>query len=111
MSIRSRLLLKLKHPQYAVSVTIDTPRDEKEVIGEFTYRKESATNLKRLLKERLRTGYQIKASMNEQDSAILKDSLSLKEKDLGSFCVVTDFEVVENMDAYRDQDMGEVIVG
>nr|GEU49558.1 hypothetical protein [Tanacetum cinerariifolium] len=30
---------------------------------------------------------------------------------VGNFSVVTDFTVVENMDAYRDQDMGEVIVG
>ncbi|GKB57996.1 hypothetical protein Tco_0914182 [Tanacetum coccineum] len=30
---------------------------------------------------------------------------------VGNFSVVTDFAVVENMDAYRDQDMGEVIVG
>ncbi|GJS15960.1 hypothetical protein Tco_0410432 [Tanacetum coccineum] len=27
------------------------------------------------------------------------------------FCVVTDFEVVENMDVYRDEEMGDVIVG
>ncbi|GJZ52426.1 hypothetical protein Tco_0606941 [Tanacetum coccineum] len=30
---------------------------------------------------------------------------------VGNFPVVTDFAVVENMDAYRDQDMGEVIMG
>ncbi|GJY03437.1 reverse transcriptase domain-containing protein [Tanacetum coccineum] len=29
---------------------------------------------------------------------------------VGNFSVVTDFAVVENMDAYQDQDMGEVIV-
>ncbi|GJV70817.1 hypothetical protein Tco_1490812 [Tanacetum coccineum] len=29
----------------------------------------------------------------------------------GNFSVVTDFAVVENMDAYRDHDMGEVIMG
>ncbi|GJZ40120.1 uncharacterized mitochondrial protein-like protein [Tanacetum coccineum] len=30
---------------------------------------------------------------------------------VGNFSIVTDFVIVENMDAYRDQDMGEVIVG
>ncbi|GKB13511.1 hypothetical protein Tco_0847434 [Tanacetum coccineum] len=30
---------------------------------------------------------------------------------VGNFSIVIDFAVVENMDAYRDQDMGEVIVG
>ncbi|GJT82239.1 hypothetical protein Tco_1056581 [Tanacetum coccineum] len=30
---------------------------------------------------------------------------------VGNFSVVTDFAVVENMDAYRDERMGEVIVG
>ncbi|GJY57812.1 hypothetical protein Tco_0457704 [Tanacetum coccineum] len=28
-----------------------------------------------------------------------------------NFSVVTDFAIVEHMDAYRDQDMGEIIVG
>ncbi|GKD88925.1 hypothetical protein Tco_1364432, partial [Tanacetum coccineum] len=30
---------------------------------------------------------------------------------VGNFSVVTDFTSVENMDAYRDKDMGDVIVG
>nr|GEV48134.1 hypothetical protein [Tanacetum cinerariifolium] len=30
---------------------------------------------------------------------------------VGNFSVVTDFEVLENMDAYRDKGMGDVIVG
>ncbi|GJZ18343.1 hypothetical protein Tco_0554466 [Tanacetum coccineum] len=30
---------------------------------------------------------------------------------IGNFSVVTDFTIVENMDAYRDEGMGEVIVG
>ncbi|GJY68263.1 hypothetical protein Tco_0471245 [Tanacetum coccineum] len=30
---------------------------------------------------------------------------------VGNFSIVTDFAVVENIDAYRDQDMGEVIMG
>ncbi|GKB86582.1 hypothetical protein Tco_0958854, partial [Tanacetum coccineum] len=30
---------------------------------------------------------------------------------VGNFSIVTDFEVVENMDAYRDQDIGKVIMG
>ncbi|GJT16692.1 hypothetical protein Tco_0875398 [Tanacetum coccineum] len=43
--------------------------------------KESAINLKMLLTKKLRTGYQIKASTNMHDSAILEDSLPPKEKD------------------------------
>ncbi|GJW96196.1 homeodomain-like protein [Tanacetum coccineum] len=49
--------------------------------------KESATNLKRLLKEKLRMGYQTKASMNVHDSTIFKDSLPPKEKDPGGFTI------------------------
>ncbi|GJR97143.1 hypothetical protein Tco_0269317 [Tanacetum coccineum] len=49
--------------------------------------KESVTNLKRLLKEMLRMGYQMKASMNVHDSTILEDSLPPKEKDLGIFTI------------------------
>ncbi|GJW29591.1 gag-pol polyprotein [Tanacetum coccineum] len=49
--------------------------------------KESATNLKRSLMEKLRMRYQIEASINVHDSAILKDSLPPKEKDLGSFTI------------------------
>ncbi|GJV13084.1 DNA-directed DNA polymerase [Tanacetum coccineum] len=67
---------------------IDDSSKEKEVLGELIDRKESATNLKRFLKERPIMGYQIKASMNVQDSAILKDSLPLKDNDsrsLGEF--------------------------
>jgi hypothetical protein len=30
---------------------------------------------------------------------------------VGRFVVVTDFAIVENMDAYRDKEMGDVIVG
>ncbi|GKB11891.1 hypothetical protein Tco_0845814, partial [Tanacetum coccineum] len=30
---------------------------------------------------------------------------------IGNFCVVTDFVVVKNMDAYHDKDMGDVIAG
>ncbi|GJX75283.1 hypothetical protein Tco_0313878 [Tanacetum coccineum] len=82
--------------------------------------------LKSLLMDKPRMGYQIEASMNVHDSVILEESLPPKEKDqgrenvvgafmnvpifVGNFSIVTDFAVVENMDAYRDQDMGEVIV-
>ncbi|GJX25324.1 hypothetical protein Tco_0231620 [Tanacetum coccineum] len=48
---------------------------------------ESAINLRRLLREKPRIGYQIEASMNMHDSAILQDSLLLKEKDPGSFTI------------------------
>ncbi|GKG40642.1 hypothetical protein Tco_0467419, partial [Tanacetum coccineum] len=57
--------------------------EEKMVLVELIDRKESATNLKRLLKEKLRMGYQIEASKNMHDSTILEDSLPPKEKDPG----------------------------
>nr|GEV44747.1 reverse transcriptase domain-containing protein [Tanacetum cinerariifolium] len=76
----------------SISTTIEAEaslirRIDKEVLGELIDRKESATNLKRLLKERPRMGYQIEASMNVQESTLLKDSLPTKEKDLGSFTI------------------------
>ncbi|GJS81634.1 hypothetical protein Tco_0748175 [Tanacetum coccineum] len=43
--------------------------------------------LKSLLMNKPRMGYQIEASMNVHDSAILEDSLPLKEKDPGSFTI------------------------
>ncbi|GJX46703.1 hypothetical protein Tco_0271893 [Tanacetum coccineum] len=49
--------------------------------------KESTTNLKRLLMEKPRMGYQIEASMNMHDSTILEDSLPPKEKDPRSFTI------------------------
>ncbi|GKC59824.1 uncharacterized mitochondrial protein-like protein [Tanacetum coccineum] len=53
---------------------------------------------------------------------IMKDKIKYKGKNVigafinvpifvGNFFVVTDFVVVKNMDTYRDQDMGELIVG
>ncbi|GKC79610.1 putative reverse transcriptase domain-containing protein [Tanacetum coccineum] len=55
-------------------------------------------------------------------NSIMKDKIQYKGKNVvgafmnvsifvGNFCVVTDFVVVENMDAYRDKDMGDVIIG
>nr|GEX44063.1 ribonuclease H-like domain-containing protein [Tanacetum cinerariifolium] len=100
--------------------------------------------LERSLMEKPRMGYQIKALINVHDSAILEDSLPLKEKDPMSFtipCFINPFcfekaladlrasvsvmpystftnlgpgeltPIVENMDAYQDQDMGKVIDG
>ncbi|GKB31203.1 hypothetical protein Tco_0870604 [Tanacetum coccineum] len=57
-----------------------------------------------------------------KSSTILKDKFEYKGKNVvgafmnipifvGKFSVVTYFPVVENMDGYRDQDMGDVIVG
>ncbi|GKA86726.1 hypothetical protein Tco_0808437 [Tanacetum coccineum] len=86
MSSRSRILLKLTRPQYIVSSPFDT-HEEKEVLGELMDRKESATNLKRLLMEIPRMGYQFEASINEHDSVIHEDSLPPKEKDPGSFTI------------------------
>ncbi|GJZ93501.1 hypothetical protein Tco_0665566 [Tanacetum coccineum] len=48
------------------------------------YAKRIWTNLKRVLKEKPRMGYQIEASTNMHDSAIPEDSLPPKEKDPGS---------------------------
>ncbi|GKD71133.1 hypothetical protein Tco_1325223, partial [Tanacetum coccineum] len=61
--------------------------DEKMVLVELMDREKSTTNLKKLLMEKLRTGYQIKASTNMHNSAILEDSLPPKEKDPGSFTI------------------------
>nr|GEW87109.1 hypothetical protein [Tanacetum cinerariifolium] len=63
---------------------------------------ESGTCLGRLLGEKWRIEQEIKAKMNEPCSTIVKDALSLKEKDPG---------IAENIDAYHDKDMGDVIVG
>ncbi|GJS75397.1 gag-pol polyprotein [Tanacetum coccineum] len=63
----------------STTVKVDTPS--------IRHRKEYATNLKRLLKEKPRMGYQIDASTNTHDSAILEDSLPPKEKYLGSFTI------------------------
>ncbi|GJR38478.1 hypothetical protein Tco_1214162 [Tanacetum coccineum] len=50
-------------------------------------RQKSATNLKKLLREKPRMGYRIKASRNVHDSAILEDSLPPKEKDPWTFTI------------------------
>ncbi|GKD60125.1 putative reverse transcriptase domain-containing protein [Tanacetum coccineum] len=55
-------------------------------------------------------------------NSIIKDKVELKGKNvvgafmnvpifIGNFYVVTRFVVVENMDGYRDQDMGDIILG
>ncbi|GKC25941.1 hypothetical protein Tco_1028091 [Tanacetum coccineum] len=66
---------------------INNNYEDKEVLGELIDKRESATNLKRLLKEKPRTGYQIEASVGVHDSTILEDSLPPKEKDPGSFTI------------------------
>ncbi|GJT35959.1 hypothetical protein Tco_0926378 [Tanacetum coccineum] len=99
----------------------------------------SATTLNKLLKEKLRVEEEIKATMNVHCPTTLKDALASKEKDSGGFtlpCSINnvcfdkaladfgvsvsvmpystftnlDFAIVENMDAYRDKDMGDIIV-
>ncbi|GJW34666.1 putative reverse transcriptase domain-containing protein [Tanacetum coccineum] len=56
------------------------------------------------------------------DNSIMKDKIEYKGKNvveafinvpifIGNFSVLTDFVVVENMDTYRDEGMGNVIVG
>ncbi|GKC43965.1 DNA/RNA polymerases superfamily protein, partial [Tanacetum coccineum] len=83
--------LKLKRPQYAVSDLFDTPYEEKGVLEELMKlqinSRESATNLKRLLKERSRMDDEIKGSMNVHNLAILKGALPPKEKDPRSFTI------------------------
>ncbi|GJX29337.1 homeodomain-like protein [Tanacetum coccineum] len=55
-------------------------------------------------------------------NSIMKDKVELKGKNVirafmnipifvGNFFVMTDFAVMENMDAYRDEGMGDIIVG
>ncbi|GJX06571.1 hypothetical protein Tco_0194503 [Tanacetum coccineum] len=55
-------------------------------------------------------------------NSIMKDTLEFKGKSVvgafmnapifvGTFSVVTDFAVIEDMDHYRDEEMGDVIVG
>ena len=55
-------------------------------------------------------------------NSIMKDKIEYKGKNVvgifmnvpifvGNLTIVTDFTVVENMDAYRDKEMGDVIVG
>ncbi|GJZ56122.1 hypothetical protein Tco_0611315, partial [Tanacetum coccineum] len=55
-------------------------------------------------------------------NSIMKDKVEFKEKNVigafmnvpifvGNFSVVTDFAVVKNMDFYRDEGMGDIIVG
>ncbi|GKA06540.1 homeodomain-like protein [Tanacetum coccineum] len=56
--------------------------------------KESANNLKWLLMEKLRMGYQIKVSTNMHDSSILEDSLPPKEKDSGSLGELTPTKLI-----------------
>ncbi|GJZ69353.1 putative reverse transcriptase domain-containing protein [Tanacetum coccineum] len=70
-----------------LSRLIDDGNEEKMVLVELMDRKESATNLKRLLQEKPRMRYQNEASTNMHDSTILEDSLPTKEKDLGSFTI------------------------
>ncbi|GJY63930.1 hypothetical protein Tco_0465390 [Tanacetum coccineum] len=67
---------------------IDNNYEEKEVLSELIDKRESATNLKRLLREKPRMGYQIEASVGVHDSAILEDSLLPKEKDPRSFTIL-----------------------
>nr|GEU55896.1 zinc finger, CCHC-type [Tanacetum cinerariifolium] len=64
----------------------------------------------------------IQAQLNNLGREIKKDKVEYKGKNVvgafmnlpifvGNFSVVTNFAVVENMDGYRDQDIGDVILG
>nr|GFB21419.1 hypothetical protein [Tanacetum cinerariifolium] len=61
--------------------------EEKMELLKLTDREKSATKLKKLHIEKPRIGYQIEASTNMHDSAILEDSLPPKKKDPGSFTI------------------------
>ncbi|GJU84525.1 hypothetical protein Tco_1292071 [Tanacetum coccineum] len=63
---------------------------------------ESVTSLKRLLKEKTRIEEEIKATINEHYSEIIKDDLPPKQKDLGSFtlpCLVENDKIVFKSDS------------
>ncbi|GJW96832.1 putative reverse transcriptase domain-containing protein [Tanacetum coccineum] len=66
---------------------IDDSYEEKMVLVELMDRENSTSNLKKLLMEKPRMGYQIEASTNVHDSTILEDSLPPKEKDSRSFTI------------------------
>ncbi|GJY67013.1 hypothetical protein Tco_0469251 [Tanacetum coccineum] len=78
-SISTTIEADTSSSHYAVSSPLDTHYEEKEVLGELIDRRESATDLKRLFKEKSRMGYQIEASMNVHDSTILEYSLPPKK--------------------------------
>ncbi|GJY83455.1 hypothetical protein Tco_0496831 [Tanacetum coccineum] len=71
----------------SISTTVEADTTSIRRISTTRYAKESARNLKRLLKEKPKMGYQIEASINVHDSTILKDSLPPKEKDTRSFTI------------------------
>nr|GEU32725.1 hypothetical protein [Tanacetum cinerariifolium] len=66
---------------------IDDSYKENEVLGELMGREKSATNLKKLLMEKLRMGYQIEVSAHPHELVILDGSLPPKEKDTRSFTI------------------------
>ncbi|GKB75860.1 DNA/RNA polymerases superfamily protein, partial [Tanacetum coccineum] len=61
-----------------LSRLIDDSYEEMDVL-------DSATYLKKMLRERPKMGYQIETSIDVNDSVVLKDSLPPKENDPGSF--------------------------
>ncbi|GJR38063.1 hypothetical protein Tco_1213747 [Tanacetum coccineum] len=77
---------------------IDDSYEENMVLVELVDREKSVTNFKMLLNENSRMGYQIKASTNMQDSAILEDSLPPKEKDPGSLGELAPTKLIIELD-------------
>ncbi|GKE50174.1 zinc finger, CCHC-type containing protein, partial [Tanacetum coccineum] len=63
LEIQIGQMSKLTRPQYALSIPTDTPYEEIDVL-------DSATYLKKMLRERPKTGYQIEASMNKNNSSL-----------------------------------------
>ncbi|GJZ56819.1 hypothetical protein Tco_0612313 [Tanacetum coccineum] len=78
LEIQIGQMSKLTRPQYALSIPTDTPYEEIDVLDFATY-------LKKMLRERPKMGYQIKASTNENNLVVLEDPLPPKEKDPRSF--------------------------
>ncbi|GJV18372.1 ribonuclease H-like domain, reverse transcriptase, RNA-dependent DNA polymerase [Tanacetum coccineum] len=84
-----QLSKKLRHHRYVIFDPIDTLYNENEVLKEFeklqVISSESASSLKRLLRENWRIEEEIKEKINEHCSTIIKWDLPQKERDLGSF--------------------------
>nr|GEY98346.1 hypothetical protein [Tanacetum cinerariifolium] len=83
---------KMKQKDHVKSISTivksDTPSiRQNDVLSALMDREKYATNLKKLLMEKPRMGYQIEASTNTHDSVILDDSLPPKEKDPVSFTI------------------------
>ncbi|GJY01253.1 hypothetical protein Tco_0359405 [Tanacetum coccineum] len=88
--------------------------DEKEVLREFEKLQvsltESASSLKKLLRERWRIEEEIKAKMNEHYSVIVKDALPLSEdSDFGDFIELNDLNEPLELRNHEIEGLGPTI--